>query len=133
MFQSISTVSIIVSDQDKAKDFYVNKLGFHLRSDTPMWPGAPSRWLTVVPTEDSATEILLDVIIPGSEHFASLIGNSQGVFFYVSGIEELVEKMKANGVEFEGQVESQPFGKMIQVKDQDNNKLLLVEPPAPQG
>ncbi len=36
MFTKIGTISVGVSDQDKALDFYVNKLGFEKIDDQPM-------------------------------------------------------------------------------------------------
>ena len=41
------TVAVPVSDQDRARDFYVGTLGFEVRLDVPM-PGG-GRWLTVAP------------------------------------------------------------------------------------
>jgi catechol 2,3-dioxygenase-like lactoylglutathione lyase family enzyme len=43
----INIVSVPVSDQDRAKDFYVGQLGFELRADNPMGEG--QRWLQVGP------------------------------------------------------------------------------------
>ncbi|MBA2286847.1 MAG: VOC family protein, partial [Ktedonobacteraceae bacterium] len=36
MFTKIGTITVGVSDQDKALDFYVNKLGFEKINDQPM-------------------------------------------------------------------------------------------------
>ena len=47
MIQRLSHVSIYVLDQDAAYDFYVNKLGFEVRTDQKMDNGF--RWLTVGP------------------------------------------------------------------------------------
>ena len=33
-----------VRDYDRAKAFYTGQLGLELRADTPLYPGAPSRW-----------------------------------------------------------------------------------------
>ncbi len=46
-----------VSDQEQAKDFYVDKLGFELKTDY----SAPNgfRWLAVVPKGQSEVEIAL--------------------------------------------------------------------------
>lgn len=43
----ITSVSVQVTDQDRALDFYVNTLGCQVRADVEVWPGA--RWLEVVP------------------------------------------------------------------------------------
>ena len=43
----IGTVSLFVNDQDRAKEFYTNVLGFELRTDAPLYPGATARWVAV--------------------------------------------------------------------------------------
>jgi catechol 2,3-dioxygenase-like lactoylglutathione lyase family enzyme len=45
MIQRLSHTTIYVLDQDAARDFYVNKLGFEVRMDASMDNGF--RWLTV--------------------------------------------------------------------------------------
>ena len=56
MFTKIGTISIGVSDQDKALDFYVNKLGFEKIDDQPM--SETERWLEVAPP-GAQTHIML--------------------------------------------------------------------------
>jgi catechol 2,3-dioxygenase-like lactoylglutathione lyase family enzyme len=43
----VGTVIVPVTDQDRAVDFYVEKLGFEKRSDTPF--GRGDRWIEVAP------------------------------------------------------------------------------------
>jgi catechol 2,3-dioxygenase-like lactoylglutathione lyase family enzyme len=57
MITKISHVCIYVLNQDEAYDFYVNKLGFEVRTDAPMDEGM--RWLTVGPKEQPDIEISL--------------------------------------------------------------------------
>ena len=57
MIQRLSHCSIFVTDQDLAKDFYVNKLGFEVKTDASMPNGF--RWLTVAPKGQSDMEIIL--------------------------------------------------------------------------
>jgi catechol 2,3-dioxygenase-like lactoylglutathione lyase family enzyme len=47
--QRVRVVSVPVSDQDRAKEFYVEKLGFELIRDDDSVPGL--RWVQVTPTE----------------------------------------------------------------------------------
>ena len=47
MFTKIGTISVGVSNQDKALDFYVNTLGFEKIDDQPM--SETERWLEVAP------------------------------------------------------------------------------------
>lgn len=55
----IVVTSIFVDDQDKALDFYTNRLGFIKKQDVPL--GGGMRWLTVVsPSDPDGTELLLE-------------------------------------------------------------------------
>ena len=57
MVTKLSHTSIYVNDQDKAYDFYVNKLGFKVNTDAKMENGF--RWLTVNPPEQPDLEVVL--------------------------------------------------------------------------
>jgi catechol 2,3-dioxygenase-like lactoylglutathione lyase family enzyme len=56
MIKRLSHSMIWVTDQDVAYDFYVNKLGFAVRTDRKM---GQMRWLTVGPQEQPDLEIAL--------------------------------------------------------------------------
>jgi len=56
MIQRLSHTTLYVIDQDAAKDFYVNKLGFDLRMDQSM---GEFRWLTVGPKGQPDVDIIL--------------------------------------------------------------------------
>ena len=49
----IGTVIVPVSDQDKALDFYTEKLGFEKRTDIPFGNG--DRWVEVAPAGGETT------------------------------------------------------------------------------
>ncbi|MGG4343271.1 VOC family protein [Paenibacillus lautus] len=54
----IIVTSIFVKDQDKALDFYTEKLGFLKKEDVPV---GEFRWITLVSTdEQDGTELLLE-------------------------------------------------------------------------
>ena len=60
MIQRISHTGIYVLDQDAARDFYVDKLGFEVRDDQTIDNGF--RWLTVGPkTQPDLNLILMKV------------------------------------------------------------------------
>lgn len=62
MTTRILSVSIPVSDQDAALQFYVDVLGCELRTDIEVWPGA--RFVEVVPP---GSDVGLVLLAPGSE------------------------------------------------------------------
>ena len=47
MIKDVRIVSVPVSDQERAKSFYVDALGFELRADNPWGDGM--RWVEVAP------------------------------------------------------------------------------------
>lgn len=54
----IVITSIFVDDQDKALEFYTEKLGFVKKNEVPL---GTARWLTVVsPADPNGTELLLE-------------------------------------------------------------------------
>jgi catechol 2,3-dioxygenase-like lactoylglutathione lyase family enzyme len=53
----VKSVTLPVADQDRALRFYVEVLGFELRTDVEVWPGA--RLVEVVPPGSSVGLVLL--------------------------------------------------------------------------
>ncbi|OSZ79817.1 glyoxalase [Chitinophagaceae bacterium IBVUCB2] len=57
MITKFSHTTLFVNDQEKAYDFYVNKLGFKVHTDATMESGY--RWLTVNPAQQPDLEVVL--------------------------------------------------------------------------
>ena len=124
MIKRVSTVSVFVEDQDRAKDFYVNKLGFELRRDEPLFPGATVRWLAVAPA-GSTTEIILYIPDDNWEHYKGVIGKAQSITLEVDDIRALYNDLTAKGVEFTAEPEEQPWGTFTFLIDSEGNRLLI--------
>jgi catechol 2,3-dioxygenase-like lactoylglutathione lyase family enzyme len=58
MIKAIAFATVWVLDQDRAKDFYTNTLGFELRSDERL---GSFRWLTVAPPGQDVALILMPI------------------------------------------------------------------------
>ncbi len=93
--------SVFVDDQDKALDFYTNKLGFVKKTEIPM--GA-ARWLTVVaPSDPDGTELLLE---PDGHPAVGPFKNAllhDGIPFTSFGVDDVkaeYERLRALGVAF---------------------------------
>ena len=125
MIDAIATVCIFVEDQDKAKAFYLDKLGFELRQDSPM---GPSRWIAVAP-KGARTEVILYKMDENWQHYSQIIGKSQALTFNVTDMAGLHADLKANGVRITQEPDAQPWGTYMMIQDQDGNGLLMVEPP----
>ena len=100
----VKIVSVPVRDQQKALDFYTEKMGFVKKVDIPL--SEENRWLTVVSKEDpDGPEILLE---PAPNHFEpakvfqEALKNSgiPWTQFYVDNVQEEYDRMIKLGVEF---------------------------------
>ncbi len=125
MIDGVSTICIFVKDQDQAKAFYTEKLGFELHQDSPM---GESRWIAVAP-KGAHTEVILYKLDENWQHYQQTMGKSQALTFNVTDMSALYEDLKAKGVRIVQKPDAQPWGTYMMILDPENNGLLLVEPP----
>jgi predicted enzyme related to lactoylglutathione lyase len=126
MFKNIGSVSIFVADQDRAKAFYTNTLGWELRQDQPLYPGAANRWVAVAP-KGAETEAILYKADENWEHYVQVVGKSQAVTIDVGDVKTVYEELKQKGVKFNGEPEVQPWGTWVSMQDSEGNSLILVQ------
>lgn len=129
MIDKISTVSLFVADQDRAKAFYTEVLGLELRSDAPLYPGAEARWIAVAP-EGAETELILYLPDENWEHYQQVVGKSQAITFNVKDMAALQASLSAKGVVFIQEPDEQPWGTFAIIQDSEGNHLILVQQPA---
>ena len=125
MIDAVATICIFVNDQDRAKAFYTDVLGFELRQDSPM---GESRWIAVAP-KGARTEVILYKMDQKWEHYRQVMGKSQAITFNVTDIKGLRADLKAKGVRITQEPDPQPWGTYMMILDQDENALLMVEEP----
>lgn len=118
MINKIATVAVYVEDQQKAKQFWTDKVGFVVKAEHQMGPDA--NWLEVAPeASDSHLVIYPKSMMQGWEtKHASIV-------FTTDDIMGDYERMKANGVEFAGEPDEMAWGTFAQFKDEDDNEFLL--------
>ena len=90
MDYSLEVVGVPVSDVDVAKDFYVNKLGFHLDHDSSQVPGM--RVIQVSPT-GSACSVVFGEGLPLGEP-----GTTKGMQLVVNDIDAARAELAGRGV-----------------------------------
>jgi catechol 2,3-dioxygenase-like lactoylglutathione lyase family enzyme len=117
----LGNVIVPVSDQDRALEFYTDKLGFEKRTDTPY--GAGDRWVEVAPP-GAATTIAL---IPPRA------GEAVGIETHVGLKSEDVEadhaSLRARGVDVDEEIMrmGDPVPPMFFFRDQDGNTFFVFE------
>jgi catechol 2,3-dioxygenase-like lactoylglutathione lyase family enzyme len=121
---AIQVVTVYVSDKDKALDFYVDKLGFEKRSDTPFGQGM--RWLEVAPSGGHTTITLAKGY--GGDDGQARVGTFTGIVFDVEDIQGTYETLRSRGVQFTEVPAMQPWGMyQAQFVDVDNNGYVMVQ------
>lgn len=118
----LQVVSIPVADQDRARAFYVETLGFEVRYDGEFGDG--QRWIELVP--------------PGAETSVSLVswfdamppGSLQGIVLASDDVRGDYEALTARGLDFEGPVKEEFWGTFAPFSDPDGNGWILTEAPA---
>ena len=119
MLKKIEVISIPVKDQDKAIEFYVNKIGFKLLVDVPF--DEDKRWVQLGISEKNETTIAL---VDDSEKMSP--GHLQGLVLYAEDIEETTKELKDRGVDI-SPVEKTPWGKFVYFNDVDGNAWAIRE------
>ena len=115
--RTVKVISVPVSDQERAKAFYVDKLGFELTRDDDSVPGI--RWIHVTP-KGGATSLTLvtwfETMPPGS---------LQGLVLGSTDLQRDCESLTAADVEFERPLQEQPWGAEAVIRDPDGNQIVL--------
>lgn len=117
----IGTVVIPVADQERAIEFYVEKLGFELRTDVPF--GGEYRWVEVAPG-DAVTTIALAPPPPGG----ATGGRETGVGLQTDEIDAYHAELKAGGVDVDPEVRrmGDPVPPLFWLRDPEGNSLMVV-------
>jgi catechol 2,3-dioxygenase-like lactoylglutathione lyase family enzyme len=134
MIQRLSHTTVYVLDQDAARDFYVNKLGFEVRMDASMDSGF--RWLTVGPKGQPDLQIILMKVdgpnmqpdVAATLRDLLVRGKLGGGVLQTSDCRKTYEELKAKGVEFLSPPKEQFYGVEALVKDNSGNWFSLTEP-----
>ena len=134
MIQRLSHATLYVLDQDAARDFYVNKLGFDVRMDAKMDNGF--RWLTVSPKGQPDLQIILMKVdgpnmqpeVAATIRGLLIQGKINGGVLQTSDCRKTYEELKAKGVEFPSPPKEQFYGVEAILKDNSGNWFSMTQP-----
>ena len=114
----LAIISIPVKDQEKAKQFYSEILGFPITREADFRPG--TRWI--------------ELHVPGTQTNIALVtwfenmrpGGVTGIVLVTANIEAAFETLRARGLETSA-VQSAPWGKYLTFSDPDGNGWVMNE------
>ncbi|MCW3840658.1 VOC family protein [Micromonospora yasonensis] len=114
----VKLVSVPVSDQDRARDFYLDVLDFDLIFDNPMGPGG--RWVQVAP-KGADTALTLVTWFPTMPP-----GSLKGLVLETDDLDADVARLRERGVVFpDGGIQTAPWGRYVTFHDPDGNGIVL--------
>jgi predicted enzyme related to lactoylglutathione lyase len=133
MIQRLSHTSIYVLDQERARKFYCEKLGFEVRNDLML---GDFRWLTVGPKGQPDLELILMAIRPSpfmDEQACATLralversGMSSGVF-ETADCHKTCADLKAKGVQIVHEPTERPYGLEALIKDDSGNWFSILQ------
>lgn len=133
MITHVSLVTLYVKDQDEARKFYVDNLGFAEGTDVQMGDGF--RWVTIAHPDHPELEVTL--MVPGpplDPEMADAIiraldnGSMGGFGLSTTDCRQTYDDLSAKGVEFIQPPSDRPYGVEAVMRDNSGNWLVLVEP-----
>jgi catechol 2,3-dioxygenase-like lactoylglutathione lyase family enzyme len=139
---NLGSTSLWVRDQDEARAFYTEKLGWEVRADYSLAELGDFRWLTVGPPAQPDVSIVLmavpgpPVVEPGTaDQVRDLMGQglTGTVFLTTDDCHAAYRELRARGVEFVEEPEERPYGIDSSLRDPSGNSIRVTqvsEPPA---
>lgn len=118
MIKRIKFIGIPVANQDRALQFYTEKLGFRILTDQQF--SEKQRWI--------------ELSIPGAETGITLftpdghedrVGTFVNTSWEVDDIDKTYAELQSKGVEFAGPPQKQHWGSFLMMKDSEGNQIVL--------
>jgi catechol 2,3-dioxygenase-like lactoylglutathione lyase family enzyme len=136
MIDMISHVGVWVHDQDDAKAFYTEKLGFEVREDVTLDEMGGYRWLTVGPPGQPDVNVILSRPGPPAVHeetarelLALVSRGSLGPgIFRTADCRATCKELEGRGVELAQQPDERFYGIDATVRDPSGNVWRIVQP-----
>ena len=118
MIKGIKFASIPVADQDRALEFYTQKLGCRIVTDQPF--NDRQRWIELsIPGADTGL-----VLFTPEEH-ADRVGTFAHVAFWSDNVKKTYDELSSRGVQFLGEPRSEDWGTSALFKDSEGNTFVI--------
>jgi lactoylglutathione lyase len=122
MLGPIKTVGIYVEDQEKAVEFYTQKLGFEIRRSQPM--GRHAKWIEVAPPGTQTCLVLYPKAM--MSNWTEL---KPSVVFHCADVEATCRRLHVLGVRISMRPTLMAWGTFAKFLDLDGNEFGLTSQP----
>jgi catechol 2,3-dioxygenase-like lactoylglutathione lyase family enzyme len=136
MIDAMSYVGVWVRDQEEAKAFYTEKVGFEVREDMTLEEMGGYRWLTVGPPDQPDLSLILSSPAPpavdpeAGDQLLELIakGAMPGGIFRTEDCRATCRELEGRGLELAQQPEERFYGVDATFRDPSGNLWRIVQP-----
>jgi predicted enzyme related to lactoylglutathione lyase len=122
VISGVSKVVLQVEDQDRAKAFWIETIGFELAQDAPY---GQERWLEVRSPDGVNLVLELGGESTGRDAEAPAHLPTSNVMFRCDDLSATYEELTARGVEFPQPPVQEPFGWWSMFNDSEGNRFAL--------
>src|SRR3982750_3160213 len=118
MIKQIKFVSVPVADQDRALDFFTEKLGFPIITDQPF--DEKQRWIELhVPKAETR------IVLFTTDEDKDRIGKFMNISYSCADLQQTYDDLRNRGVEFENPPKKEAWGSYAIFKDSEGNRFVL--------
>jgi len=118
MITNIKFISIPVRDQNRAVEFYTQKMGFKITTDQQFGPN--QRWIEMKVGRGETGVVLFTP--PGLE---DRVGTFMPMSYQCDNVQKTYEELKERGVEFVQEPKTESWGTSAIFKDSEGNQFVL--------
>ena len=119
----VHAVTVPVADQDRSRDFFVERLGFHVVSDVKL-PDSEERWVAVAPPDGTA--VLSLIATPPEARTRQPASGPPTTIFVTDNLQAQFEMWEERGVRFHHPPLASIWGAYTLFEDPDANAFMLV-------
>jgi lactoylglutathione lyase len=113
----VTMIHMAVNDMDWSKEFYTGKMGFEANGD---YRQGGSRWVPLALPGGGASVIL-------TTYLENLRPGTLKLYVSTPDVEAAYRDLKGKGVEPDGEIAEDQFGKRFSVKDPDGNTWVIAQ------
>ncbi|MCG3086854.1 VOC family protein [Sporosarcina cyprini] len=123
MIRKLGQVMLYVNDQEKAMQFWTEKVGFHVLADET---AGPMRWIEIAPAQDSETSLVLHDKEAVARMSPGLHLGTPSLLFYSDRFEQLRSQLLEHQVTV-GEIMEMPSGRTFNFADEEENYFAVME------
>lgn len=122
MIQKVGQIMLYVNNQDQARDFWTEKLGFQVIAEEDNGQGM--RWIEIAPPGADTT-----IVLQNKEFVAKMdpglnLG-TPSLMFYTENADQLYEDLKSKNVKV-GEIMDIPAGRVFNFADDEENYFAVI-------